>query len=297
MQRVNYLIDYVLCFFVDRTDTSSLLLCRKGRMVDIVFVLLFVMSRIFLMSYRVVEDLQKYVSVNVFGACGTMTCLKDRHEKCMKMVSADYKFYLSFENSLCRDYVTEKFFGVARYLRVDSLQIYIHTLNLILISIFISNNISFVLWNALVESCIAFQGVSLDMYCLPFREICFFIMIRKLTVGFKSWEQAGQIIKMSNLNLIEASNPVVFLAACAGALLCINITLSGSVNGSPSSHEDRSSLIKSQYVTVIIIITSGTLTRTNILLRMMPAQNMTLLSSWRRKRMWAGLSCSTHLLF
>nr|CAD7198916.1 unnamed protein product [Timema douglasi] len=58
-----------------------------------------------------VEDLKKYVQVDVYGSCGSMSCSRSRGGECFQMLDQDYKFYLSFENSLCQDYVTEKLFS------------------------------------------------------------------------------------------------------------------------------------------------------------------------------------------
>ncbi|ODM88822.1 Glycoprotein 3-alpha-L-fucosyltransferase A [Orchesella cincta] len=55
-------------------------------------------------------ELQKYVSVDVYGACGQLSCALYRQKECYAMLKRDYHFYLSFENSNCRDYVTEKLF-------------------------------------------------------------------------------------------------------------------------------------------------------------------------------------------
>ena len=54
-----------------------------------------------------VKKLQRYISVDVYGACGTMKCGSD--ENCSATLRK-YKFYLSFENSYCMDYITEKFY-------------------------------------------------------------------------------------------------------------------------------------------------------------------------------------------
>ncbi|XP_013408275.1 glycoprotein 3-alpha-L-fucosyltransferase A [Lingula anatina] len=56
-----------------------------------------------------VKELAKYIEVDIYGPCGSKTCPKFSAE-CYNMLSNDYKFYLSFENSNCRDYITEKFF-------------------------------------------------------------------------------------------------------------------------------------------------------------------------------------------
>ena len=63
-----------------------------------------------------VKKLRKYVNVDVYGKCGKLRCsqhdLISSHPKCYDMLESNYKFYLSFENSICLDYVTEKFFNI-----------------------------------------------------------------------------------------------------------------------------------------------------------------------------------------
>ncbi|KAK0094692.1 hypothetical protein PV326_010292 [Microctonus aethiopoides] len=63
---------------------------------------------------KYVEELEKYIDVDIYGRCGNKHCAKD--EDCFgTIVEPNYYFYLSFENSLCEDYVTEKFYNAAKY--------------------------------------------------------------------------------------------------------------------------------------------------------------------------------------
>jgi len=58
-----------------------------------------------------VNELKKYINVDVYGACGNLECTlneKNEHD-CEKMLQ-QYNFYLSLENAVCEDYITEKFF-------------------------------------------------------------------------------------------------------------------------------------------------------------------------------------------
>lgn len=64
-----------------------------------------------------VEQLRKYVDVDILGTCGRKwDCGKAWiHDDCFRILNSTYKFYLAFENALCRGYRTEKFFENFNY--------------------------------------------------------------------------------------------------------------------------------------------------------------------------------------
>ncbi|CAF0757326.1 unnamed protein product [Adineta ricciae] len=59
-----------------------------------------------------IKHLKNYIDVTVYGK-HTIPCPKKGD--CVKFLAQNYYFYLSFENSLCQDYTTEKFFGILRH--------------------------------------------------------------------------------------------------------------------------------------------------------------------------------------
>jgi alpha-1,3-fucosyltransferase len=67
-----------------------------------------------------VRQLGKFIPVHIYGGCGNFRCSRNNSHwlsdpKCYDMIETKYKFYLSFENSICDDYVTEKFFEIMNH--------------------------------------------------------------------------------------------------------------------------------------------------------------------------------------
>ncbi len=54
------------------------------------------------------EELSQYMPLEKFGKCsGIIACSKERHLlACEDVDLSEYKFYISAENSICKDYVT-----------------------------------------------------------------------------------------------------------------------------------------------------------------------------------------------
>ncbi|XP_059171496.1 alpha-(1,3)-fucosyltransferase C-like [Physella acuta] len=72
-----------------------------------------------------VHKMQNRTDIDVFGKCGNYSCgtaelvpgvqsmrKKEDKQMCFPILTSTYKFYLAFENSLCQEYISEKFFKI-----------------------------------------------------------------------------------------------------------------------------------------------------------------------------------------
>ncbi|XP_076332811.1 4-galactosyl-N-acetylglucosaminide 3-alpha-L-fucosyltransferase FUT6-like [Tachypleus tridentatus] len=56
--------------------------------------------------WQYIHSLEKYLKVDIFGHCGKLKCPGHFTTDCL--ILKEYKFYLAFENSNCKEYITEK---------------------------------------------------------------------------------------------------------------------------------------------------------------------------------------------
>ncbi|KAI8779753.1 alpha-(1,3)-fucosyltransferase C [Biomphalaria glabrata] len=59
-----------------------------------------------------VQKMKKIIHVDIYGRCGRRC--PDTYPQCSESRFSQYRYYLSFENNFCKDYITEKFFKVFR---------------------------------------------------------------------------------------------------------------------------------------------------------------------------------------
>jgi len=69
-----------------------------------------------------VKELSKYIPVDIVSSSGcggknsvslsSSLCTREHRNSCYDIIEKSYKFYFSFENAICKDYVTEKFFNI-----------------------------------------------------------------------------------------------------------------------------------------------------------------------------------------
>lgn len=62
-----------------------------------------------------IHHLQKYVDVDIYGGCGNFTCPTKDRKACWYQLNKHYKFLMAFENSLCKDYITQRLIETLKY--------------------------------------------------------------------------------------------------------------------------------------------------------------------------------------
>jgi len=60
---------------------------------------------------ELMKAIGKYIPVDIYGKCGHQPPCRQDDKVCEREFNSQYRFYLSFENSLCDGYSTEKFWG------------------------------------------------------------------------------------------------------------------------------------------------------------------------------------------
>jgi alpha-1,3-fucosyltransferase len=66
-----------------------------------------------------INELKQYIPVKLYGSCGERcperSRITNQQANCKEIIGTEYRFFLAFENSVCKDYITEKFFHILNY--------------------------------------------------------------------------------------------------------------------------------------------------------------------------------------
>ena len=107
--------DYIRKVYGTLTDAAPWLRAEKryvsyNRAKDKSRLVAWMVSHCFAQNKRneYVSLLQRHIPIDIYGACGNLTCFPKLSKACDQKINKKYKFYLAFENSLCSEYITEK---------------------------------------------------------------------------------------------------------------------------------------------------------------------------------------------
>ena len=68
---------------------------------------------------KYVNELKNFIDVDLFGSCGKKCPEYFENTKikggCKAIIGHSFKFFLAFENSYCRDYISERFFEILEF--------------------------------------------------------------------------------------------------------------------------------------------------------------------------------------
>ena len=57
-----------------------------------------------------VGKLKEYINITQYGRCSGEECSRKNGNECFEELAQTHMFYIAFENSICEDYATEKFY-------------------------------------------------------------------------------------------------------------------------------------------------------------------------------------------
>ncbi|KAF5283470.1 hypothetical protein FQR65_LT13858 [Abscondita terminalis] len=91
-------------YFEQKIDKIDIVEWNNGKKQDVIVAAM--ISDCTQKRLKYIKELNKTVKVDFYGKCGNLKCNKRLWEDCTLL--SKYKFYLSFENSYCDEYISEK---------------------------------------------------------------------------------------------------------------------------------------------------------------------------------------------
>lgn len=64
---------------------------------------------------KIIKELRRFINVDIYGKCSDQNLKCPSQGDCREYLANNYKFFLAFENSICSEYITEKFFNTLNY--------------------------------------------------------------------------------------------------------------------------------------------------------------------------------------